>query len=169
METVQEEENNSQEDDISNASTLINSTIQQASNIKNLYEQLNNLKPLKSNIPVAKEPLNSGHMMTSSMVITPKSSWDTAEVGAEARTISSSSSTSSCCSSSGYNSDSNGVNNNSRPIVGRSSGLKKSGEFFNDLLKEGNAKAVSSMVTARRSMNSPGVVPKRASLSVTDL
>ncbi len=137
-----------------------------AATVKNLYEQLNNLKPLKSNIPVAKEPIKVNNMITSSMMITPKSNWDTIEASSEVRTISSSSSTSSCGSSSGYNSDSNVVNNNN--IVSRCSGLKKSGDFFKDLLKEGNTKAVSSMVIPRRSMNSPGM-PKRASLSVTDL
>lgn len=107
--------------------------------------------------------------MKSSMTITPtistpKFSWpETPEV---VHTISSSSSTSSCGSSSGYNSDT-GV----CKIVTttqRSSGLKKSGEFFNDLIKAGNAKAVGSMVMPRRLITSPNT-NKRASLSVTDL
>lgn len=216
---MEEEDTNaaseSQEDDPSNDSTLMNSREIAPSNTKvlpsngkpqpnidALYEQLSNLKPLKSHIPV-KESISKPNLMTTSMIITPStteylnsenknsekspnqkvrfSEWETHEHMAEVRTISSSSSSSSCGSSSGYNSDNyvtNQVanNNNSNKNTAsnlRSSGLKKSGEFFNDLVKTGNTKAVSSMVIPRRSMNVGAVnspnTHKRASLSVTDL
>lgn len=96
--------------------------------------------------------------------------WDIdSQVNQEIRTISSSSSTSSCGSSSGYNSDNNGNKN-----VQKHSGLKKSGDFFNDLIKNGNTQAMSSMVMPRRIITSPSLGSsssphKRVSLSVTDL
>lgn len=173
-------------------------------NTNSLYEQLNHLKPLNKNSPVSEKnntmtssmvitPSFTEYLYTAadndkqdylkkSMIPTSIShhskvrfsdsgtNWEMdTHNNQEIRTISSSSSTSSCCSSSGYNSDNNGNKN-----VQRHSGLKKSGEFFNDLVKNGNTQAMRSMVLPRRIITSPVMANsqspnKRVSLSVTDL